>query len=160
MTVPSATAPWVPEESGPASVHCGLYRFTPKGLSQAGLVSAGDELVLGVEVRALPWPCELIVQLWRGEQLRHTWQQRLEAGAPVALALRLRWGEAGASSRLTCRVLLDWREVARRTVLLGPGPVDAQGRLPGSSPPAASPESLLAFAMELHRHFENGGEQP
>jgi hypothetical protein len=158
MTVPNAPAPSVPGEPGPSSVRCGLYRLTPEGLSRAGLVSPGDELVLLVEVRATRRPHELIVQLWRGERLRHTWQQRLEAGVPAALALRLRRGQAGTSSRLTCRVLLDWREVARGTALLGPGTIDAQGRLPGGSSPAASTATLMAFAAELERHFEEPGE--
>jgi hypothetical protein len=131
------------------------------------LVRPGDEVVLWVEARAGHRSRELVVEFWRGDQLRDRWRQRLRPGADIAQALRLRWGEAGVSARLTCRVLIDGREVARRTALLGPGAVDAQGRFAdGAAARGASPATLLAFTDELRRQLggpherrENGPPQ-
>jgi hypothetical protein len=56
-------------------------------------------------------------------------------------------------------VLIDGREVARTTALLGPGSVDAQGRFAaGAATSGASTATLLAFAAELPRQL--GGIHP
>jgi hypothetical protein len=143
----------------PADVRCGLFRITPAGPERAGLVCPGDELVLFVEVRAGGRPRELVVELLRGDRPRDRWRQRLEAD--VNLAFRLRRGEGLGSSRLTCRVMLDGREVACETALIGPGPADAQGRFASDAVlPSASPATLLAFAGELQRQLADPGHRP
>jgi hypothetical protein len=117
-------------------------------------VRPGDELILWLEAWTGRLPHELAVELWRGDQLRDCWTWQLERGARLSQALRLRWGNAGGSSRLTCRVLIDGREVARRTALVAPGTFDAQGRF--AEDPAgqrASPATLLAFSDEFQRQL-------
>jgi hypothetical protein len=123
------------------------------------MVRPGAELVLLLEVPIGHRPCDLAVEFWRGEQLRDSWRRRLDS-AGIAMAMRLHWGEARASSRLTCRVLIDGREVARQTALLGPCTFDAQGRfLDGTEPQTASPATLLAFTAELQRQLDAPAER-
>jgi hypothetical protein len=154
MTMPNRPIGPGPEQPGLASVRCGLYRVGREGAGAAGLVGQGDEVVLWVEVRAGWRARELVVELWRGDRLRDRGRLRLRRGVSVSRLWRLRWGEAGGSSRLTCRVLVDGREVARRAALLGPGAVDAQGRFAGGAPArGASPATLLAFTDELRRRL-------
>jgi hypothetical protein len=142
----------------PASIRAGLYHLTPEGPSRAGLVRSDDGLVLLVEVVTGDHPRELMVEFWRGDRLRDQWGRRLNAGERLSLAFRLRWGAPGASSRLTCRILIDGRPVIRRTALLGEEPVDAQGRLAnGIASRAASLATLLAFRDELRRHLDRPG---
>jgi hypothetical protein len=91
---------------------------------------------------------ELAVELLRGERRRDVWRQRF---GPVDLccAFRVRWGATG-SSRLIGRLLLDGREMARATLLLGAPLADAQGRFaPGVAETPASAATLLAYADEL-----------
>src|SRR5262249_15686753 len=114
----SVTTPNEQERTEPDSIRCGLYRIAPEGAARAGLVRPGDELVLWVEAPAYVGTRWLLVELWRGDRLRDRWGQRLERGAGRNVVFRLCWGEGGSSSRLTCRVLLDGREVARQTALL------------------------------------------
>jgi hypothetical protein len=123
-------------------------------------VQPGDELILWLEAQAGRLPHGLAVELWRGEQLRDRWTWQLVRGASLSQALRLRWGEAGTSSRLTCRVLIDGREVARRTALMAPGAFDAQGRFADDpSAQRASPATLLAFGDELQRQLRGHAQR-
>ena len=142
----------------PGSCRCGLYRITASGPQETGLIQSGEELVLAVEVRAGGQPREILVEFWRGDRRRDRWVHHLGPGDEEQRVFRLHWGETRGSSRLTCRVLIDGREVARRTALLGPGRVDAQGRLPsGAAVREVSAASLLAFAEELERQLPGPG---
>jgi hypothetical protein len=164
-SVPGAAGRDLPSRE-PASVWCSIFRVTSEGLSAAGTVRPGDELALLVEVRAgLPARqpgSELAVELWRGDRLRDRQQQAVSWGTDATLraAFGLGWSEGqGASVRLTCRVLLDGREVGRQAVLLGQPAVDAQGRFPDSAPPSASAATLLAFVRELEGHLGPAGDE-
>jgi hypothetical protein len=142
----------------PASIRAGLYRLTPAGPSRVGLVRPDDELVFSVEVVTGGRPRKLIVEFWRGDRLRDRWGRRLNAGERLSLAFRLRWSVPRASSRLTCRIVIDGRQVLRRTALLGGEPVDAQGRFAnGYAMRAASPATLQAFSDELRRQLDHPG---
>jgi hypothetical protein len=150
-----------PAEEGspePASIRAGLFHLTREGPSRAALIRPDDELVLLVEAVMGGCPRELTVEFWRGDCLRDRWARRLEAGERLSLAFRLRWGVPGASSRLTCRILIEGRQVIRRTALLGEGPVDAQGRfVNGVASRAASSATLRAFRDELRRQLDCPG---
>jgi len=138
----------------PGTLRCGLYVLTPEGPQPAGLIRPGMEIVFTLQVAAGGRPCDVAVEFHRGDRLRDHWEQRLPTGTELTRVWRLRWGEAGGSSRLICRVLIDGREMARRTALLGPEAADAQGRLAGSES-AASPATLLAFAEHCQRLLES-----
>jgi hypothetical protein len=126
-------------------LRCGVYRLGADGLVEASLIDPADEVLL--VLRPVGAVGVVTVEVWRGERLRHRWDGTVER--PTVLRLRRGTG-AGASSRLTCRVLRAGREVFRRTLLQARVEHDAQGRLPAdAAPPAASPATLLAYAEEL-----------
>jgi hypothetical protein len=117
----------------PPRVKCAICRFENGLPTSVAVARPEDELVLLVEVRPGGLgrgASELMVELDRGEQVRHRVWQRVDcSAAPVCVAMRLHWGQRPeASSRLTCRLFLDGQPVGRRTVLLMPDRVDAQGR--------------------------------
>jgi hypothetical protein len=142
----------------PGSCRCAFYRITASGPQRTGLIQAGEELVLALEIRAGGQPREVVVEFWRGDRRRDRWVHHLGSGDEEHRLFRLHWGETGGSSRLTCRVLIDGREVARRTALLGPGQVDAQGRLPDrDAARAVSAATLLAFTQELDQQLSRPG---
>jgi hypothetical protein len=151
----------------PPWIRCGIYRIGPEGLSKPGLVRSDDELVLLIEIdpggRARPGEGNLTVELWRGDRLRDQRQFRLRRASDgrTALALRLDWGRGqGGSARLSCRVRLDGREVARPEVLLGQPAIDAQGRFRDDTPNNASTATLLAFVRQLEDRLDRPNDPP
>src|SRR5437588_4906164 len=97
------------EERG--SLRCALYCIGPDGHSETSLIGPEDEVVLVLRPSA---PASVTVELWRGERLRDRWNGTIVRST----FLRLRHGDgAGASSRLTCRVLVAGREGFCRTLL-------------------------------------------
>jgi len=130
-----------------------VVRVDGTRIAAPGLTGSGDEVVLLVEVDPDAAGRELAVDLLRGDERRGGWQGRVGTDG-VLVALRLHWDPARpASSRLICRVSLDGREVARRTVLLGQPTVDAQGRFAGNTPPNASNATVLAYFEEWQTLF-------
>jgi hypothetical protein len=133
-------------------VGCAICRHEGGTLTPVRIAWPGDELVLLVEVRPGVGlggaASELVIELDRGERVRDRLRQRVDwSRGPARVALWLRWGRRpGAGSRLTCRVALDGRPVGRRTVLLLPDGVDAQGRFPaGDHAAPASEATRLAY---------------
>jgi hypothetical protein len=101
---------------------------------------------------------ELIVELDRGDELRHRLRQPVDwSRGPGCVALRLHWGaRPGASSRLTCRLTLDGLAVGERTVLLLPDAVDAQGRF-RSGGAAASANTRLVCERAFQALLDGAG---
>lgn len=127
--VRSVFGPWL-RGPGELRLRCGFAQATLAGWCRPLLVRPGEEVLLLVEVRparpAPPGTHELTVELLRGDRRRDVWRQRF-GPAGLCSAFRMRWGPTG-SSRLTARLLLDGREAARPTLLLGAPLADAQGR--------------------------------
>ncbi len=146
------------EATGHGPLRCALHLVTPEGLTRPGVVRPGDALVLCVEARAAERARHFVVEFWRGDCLRDRWDGRFARGTGLALAFRLHWSAGCASARLSCRILLDGQEVARRSALVGPGPTDAQGRFAEGPAVTASSATLLAFADELRQQLADGLE--
>jgi hypothetical protein len=151
----------------PPWIHCGLYRLGPDGLRKPGLVRSEDELVLLIEIdpggRMRPGASNLTVELWRGDRLRDQRRSHLRPASSgrTVLALRLDWGRGkDGSARLSCRVRLDGREVARLEMLLGQPAIDAQGRFRDDTPNNASTATLLAFVRQLEDRLDQPDGPP
>lgn len=111
---------------------------------------------------------ELAVELWRGDVRRSCLREqvRLTHGGSRSAAYRLRWSERpDASSRITCRVLLNDRVALEQCVLVGRPQVEAHGRTespplgPRRSPRRSSVRHCFAASwrtnsLKPHRQFE------
>lgn len=143
---------WVCTRGG-LRLRCGFLQETPEGWRRPMLARPGDQVVLLVEARrpeGATGTRELTVELRRGERQRDVWTERV-GPAGLRSAFRVRWGTSG-SSRLIARLLVDGREAAGATLLLGAPLADAQGRFaPGAADGPASSATLLAYADELRR---------
>jgi hypothetical protein len=148
----------------PASVRarCAVYRVDDSRLGLASVVGPRDEALLLVRVgrgqTPLPAVAELTVELYRGDQLRDQHRSVLPTARPYTLALRLRWGDRGGSSRLTCRVLLNGRSAAQCEVLLAAG-ADAQGRLPSGPSDTPMSDATRLTCEQALRSLLDGADQ-
>jgi hypothetical protein len=142
----------------PPMIDCAIFRVERGRLEAPDLAGTGDELVLLLglsrEVASTEASSEVVVEFWRGDRLRDS--HRLSLGLLQAEGgrrlYRLRWGDTPtASVRLSVRLVIDRRELARAEVLLGRPLVDAQGRLVDAEGRQASPRTILSIERWFRR---------
>jgi hypothetical protein len=134
-------------------VRCTVVRLDAGRPVPVTTARPGDELFALVEL-AHHAPGVLVLDVCRGDSPRGRWP--LHISGPARLAYRLRWRDRPtASARLVVRVWCGDVLLASQTVLLLPGPADAQGRLPARAPLApASDATRLAFLERLDDLFD------
>ncbi|MFH1921863.1 MAG: hypothetical protein ABIP48_18510 [Planctomycetota bacterium] len=91
---------------------------------------------------------DLTIELYRGDRLRDRRRLRVDFSASGywSAAFRLHWSTGPASSsRLSCHVLANGRQIARHQLLIGPPQVDGQGRFPRAMDSSVSSATMIAF---------------
>jgi hypothetical protein len=139
---------------------CQLLRMSPSLTGPVHTARPGDELVLLVELPAAVAVRVLAVELFRGADRRDGWECVVPSSAITTQRVcRLRWRDRpDASSRLTCRVHLDGRQIGEPSVLLVGSGVDAQGRLSAPPPTGMSDHTRMAVLGAFDQLLAPSGE--